>query len=375
MAKRDYYEILGVPKNASDEEIKRAYRTLAKKHHPDANPGDASAGDRFKELSAAYEVLSDPQKRKAYDTYGHNAPQFQGGRGGPQGDPFGGGGGGMGDMFEDLLSGFFGGGRRRGAASGDDLQYELDLTLEEAAKGGDRKISFERAEKCGTCDGTGAKAGSRPVTCKTCGGRGQVHVSHGFFAISRTCNTCRGRGTIIEHPCTSCKGVGMVRGTRNLTVTVPPGVDSGMRIRLAGEGEPGETGGERGDLYLVVNVRKHDLFERDGEDLLMELPIPFTTAVAGGDLPIPTLDGGGSLKIPAGTQTGQHFRVKGKGMPALRGRNKGDLIVRIAIELPRKITRRQADLLKEFEKEGAPSDYESVKAFEEKAKRLEGHGH
>ncbi len=373
MAKRDYYDILGLPKNASDEDIKRAYRNLAKKHHPDANPGDSAAGEKFKELSEAYQVLSDPQKRKAYDTYGHNGPQFPGAGQGQRGDPFGGAGG-MGDMFEDLLSGFFGGGRRRGAASGDDLQYELELTLEEAAKGGERKISFERAESCGTCGGSGAKAGSRPVPCKTCGGRGQVHVSHGFFAISRTCSTCRGRGTVIEHPCSSCRGVGMVKGTRNLNVNVPPGVDSGMRIRLAGEGEPGETGGERGDLYLVVNVRKHDLFGRDGEDLLMELPIPFPTAVAGGELNIPTLDGGGSLKIPPGTQTGQLFRVKGKGMPALRGKSKGDLIVRVAIELPKHISRKQAELLKEFEKEGTASDYEAVREFEEKAKRLEGHG-
>lgn len=373
MAKRDYYEVLGVPKSAGEEDIKKAYRTLAKQHHPDANPGDATAGERFKELSAAYEVLSDPQKRKAYDAYGHDGPQFPGaGRGGAQ-DPFGGGGAaGMGDMFEDLLSGFFGGGRRKGAASGEDLQYELDLSLEEAAKGGERKISFERAEKCGTCAGTGAKAGTKPATCKTCGGRGQVHVSHGFFAISRPCHTCRGTGRIIESPCAVCRGGGIVKATRNLNVNVPPGVDSGMRIRLSGEGEPGETGGDRGDLYLVVSVRKHDLFERDGEDLLLDLPIPFTTAVTGGDLKLPTLDGGGSLKIPPGTQTGQIFRVKGKGMPALRSKSKGDLMVRIAIELPKNISRKQADLLKEFEKESSGSDYRAVKEFEEKAKRLEG---
>lgn len=371
MAKRDYYDILGLGRNASDEEIKRAYRTLAKKLHPDANPGDSAAGEKFKELSEAYQVLSDPQKRKAYDTFGHDGPQFPGaGSGAGRGDPFGGSGG-MGDMFEDLLSGFFGG-RRRSAASGEDLQYELDLTLEEAARGGDRKISFERAEKCGTCGGSGAKAGTRPATCKTCGGRGQVHVSHGFFAISRPCHTCRGTGKIIESPCTACRGGGIVKGTRNLNVTVPPGVDSGMRIRLAGEGEPGDTGGDRGDLYLVVNVRKHELFERDGEDLLLELPIPFTTAVTGGELKLPTLDGGGSLRIPPGTQTGQIFRVKGKGMPALRGRTKGDLMVRVAVELPRNISRKQAELLKEFEQESSHSDYQAVRDFEEKAKRLEG---
>lgn len=371
MAKRDYYDVLGVPRNAGDEDIRRAYRNLAKKHHPDVNPGDKSAGDKFKEINEAYGVLSDSRKRKAYDTFGYDGGTAGGvAEGSRQGsDPFGGG---MGDMFEDLLGGFFGGlgGRRRGRAPGEDLEVSLELGLEEAAAGGERKVTFERTEVCGTCDGSGAKPGTAPQTCKTCNGRGQIHVSQGFFAISRTCSKCRGRGTVIESPCPSCRGAGRVRVERTLSVNVPAGVDSGMRVRLGGEGEPGENGGPRGDLYLAVTVRHHEIFERDGDHLLLDLPVRFAVAAAGGDVQVPTLSSTASLHIPAGTQSGQVFRMRGQGMPAVNRRVRGDLLVRIQVEVPRRLSRRQAELLRELEAEGSPSDYESVQSFEERLRRF-----
>lgn len=373
MAKRDYYEILGVGKTASDDDIKKAYRTLAKKHHPDMNPGDKSAEGKFKELNEAYEALSDAQKRAAYDRFGHEGVAAQGAPGGfAQGAQFGGD---VGDMFDDLLGGLFGGRQRGGGGramrqAGDDLRYDMELTLEEAAKGGERKIAFERTERCATCEGTGAKAGTKVKTCPTCSGRGQVHVSHGFFAISRTCAKCRGKGTIIESPCGNCRGSGYVRVDRSLTVHIPAGVDTGIRLRLSGEGEPGENGGPRGDLYVVINVHKHELFERDGEHLVLELPVPFTLAAAGGEIHVPSLDGPGTLKIPAGTQSGQMFRVKGKGVPSMEHRGRGDLIVKVFVEVPKRVSKRQAELLKEFEKEATPADYDAVRQFEEKSKRL-----
>jgi molecular chaperone DnaJ len=286
-------------------------------------------------------------------------------------DPFAGQGGGMGDMFDDLLGGFFGGlgGRHRGRAPGEDLEYGLELSLEEAAKGGEHKIKFERTEVCGTCSGSGAKPGTTPQQCKACGGRGQIHVSQGFFAISRTCPKCRGRGVVIDSPCPSCRGSGRTRVERTLTVNVPAGVDTGMRVRLAGEGEPGEHGGARGDLYLAVSVRRHDLFERDGEQLLLDLPVRLDVAVAGGDVSVPTLDGTASLHIPAGTQPGQVFRMRGQGMPAVNRRSRGDLLVRARVEVPHRLTRRQAELIRELVAEGDPSDYQAVRGFEEKLRK------
>ncbi|MEK7474153.1 MAG: molecular chaperone DnaJ [Candidatus Coatesbacteria bacterium] len=376
MAKRDYYDVLGVPRGANEDDIKRAFRTLAKKHHPDANPGDKGAEDRFKEINEAYEVLSDARKRKAYDTFGYDGGAADGGMGARPGagaGPFGDmGGSGMGDMFEDLLGGFFGGlgGRRRGREPGEDLEVGLELGLEEAFKGGERRITFPRTEICGTCSGSGAKPGTAPEPCKTCGGRGQIHVSQGFFAISRTCPKCRGRGVVIDSPCPGCRGSGRTRVERTLTVNVPAGVDSGMRVRLAGEGEPGLNGGPRGDLYLAVGVRHHELFEREGDHLMLDLPVRLSVAAAGGDVSVPTLEGSASLHVPSGTQPGQVFRMRGQGMPAVNRRSRGDLLVRVQVEVPRRLSRRQAELLRELEADGSPSDYESVERFEEKKRRF-----
>lgn len=253
---------------------------------------------------------------------------------------------------------------------GEDLQYQLDLSLEEAAAGGERKINFGRMERCSTCEGSGAKAGTKPRQCDTCKGRGQVHVSHGFFAVSRTCTKCRGRGTIVDSPCTTCHGGGQVKIERNLNVNVPAGVDSGMRVRLAGEGEPGDPGAARGDLYLMIHVRPHDLFAREGTDLHLVLPIPFTLAATGGEVEVPILNAApAKLKIPPATQSGQELRMRAMGLPSVEHRGKGDLIVMVKVELPRKLSSKQRDLLKEFEKEGSPADYEAVRTFEEKAKR------
>jgi len=375
VAKRDYYDVLGVPRGASEDDIKRAYRNLAKKHHPDVNPGDKGAEEKFKEINEAYEVLSDSSKRKAFDAFGHQGPVPGGG--GPGGfEGFGEGFSGVDDMFGDLLGSFFGGraGRgRRGASAGEDLAMEVELSLEEAALGGERKISFDRMETCGTCRGSGAKAGTNPKPCAQCEGRGQVHVSHGFFAISRTCTKCRGRGTVVDNPCPSCRGAGQVRINRPLTVNIPSGVDNGMRVRLPGEGEPGAGGGPRGDLYLNINVRRHELFERDGPDLGLDLPVPFPMAAAGGEVDVPSLDGTARLKLPPGTQSGQVFRIRGRGLPAMNSRGRGDLVVHVTVEIPRRLSGKQRDLLKELEREGQPSDYEAVTSFAEKVKRVKGH--
>ncbi len=374
MPKRDYYSVLGVGRNASEEELKKAYRTLAKKYHPDMNPGNKDAEEQFKELNEAYEVLSDPKKRAAYDRFGHAA---QGGANGFGGFPgFEGGVEGfssMGDVFEDLLGGFFGGRRgagRRTRAPGEDLHYGLTLSLEEAATGGERKIEFERMERCDTCEGSGAKPGTKPQTCPDCGGHGQVQISHGFFAISRTCPRCRGRGTIVSNPCSRCRGTGRMKIERSLNVNIPAGIDSGMRVRLGGEGEPGDPGAPRGDLYLDITVRPHELFARNGADIIVELPIPITLAAGGGEVEVPSLNGVGRLKIPAGTQSGQIFRLKGLGLPNVERRGQGDMLVRVTVEIPRKLTSRQKELLKEFERESSPSDYEDIRKYQEKTRRF-----
>lgn len=347
MAKRDYYEILGVERDVSAAELKKAYRRVAMKFHPDRNPGDKKAEDNFKEANEAYEVLSDAQKRAAYDQYGHAGVDPQSGMGGGAGfsnfsDIFG-------DVFGDIF-GASGGGRGRGGASrGSDLRYTLELSLEEAVKGTTVQIKIPTLVSCKTCEGSGAKAGSKPVTCTTCGGHGQVRMQQGFFSVQQTCPTCQGRGTMIADPCKSCHGQGRVEETKTLSVKVPSGVDTGDRIRLSGEGESGFGGGPSGDLYVQVSVRKHEIFQRDGNDLYCEVPIDFVDATLGGELEVPTLDGRVKLKVPAETQTGKLFKLRGKGVNPVRGGAAGDLLCRVVVETPVDLTAKQKELLREFQ--------------------------
>lgn len=350
MAKRDYYEILGVAKDVDAADLKKAYRRVAMKFHPDRNPDDPSAEEKFKEANEAYEVLSDENKRAAYDRFGHAGVDGQGGMGG------GGAGAGFsnfsdifGDVFGDIFGGGGGGGRRGGPARGSDLRYTLDLSLEEAVKGTTVQIKVPTLVSCKTCDGSGAKAGSKPVTCTTCGGHGQVRMQQGFFSVQQTCPTCRGRGTIISDPCKSCHGQGRVEETKTLSVKVPAGVDSGDRIRLSGEGEAGENGGPSGDLYVQVHVREHEIFKRDGADLYCEVPIDFVDAALGGELEVPTLDGRVKLKVPAETQTGKLFKLRGKGVTPVRGGAQGDLLCRVVVETPVNLTTKQKEMLQDFQ--------------------------
>ena len=353
MSKRDYYDVLGVAKNASEAEIKKAYRRLAMKHHPDRNTGDKSAAAEksFKEAKEAYEVLSDAQKRAAYDQFGHAGVDPSMGGGG-----FGGGAGGasFSDIFGDVFGDIFGGGRGGGGGSrvqrGADLRYNLELSLEDAVAGTSVKIKVPTLVKCDTCGGTGAKKGSSPKTCGTCQGAGQVRMQQGFFSVQQTCPTCRGRGTVIEDPCGTCRGQGRVQETKTLSVKVPPGVDNGDRIRLQGEGEAGDHGGPPGDLYVQVQVREHAIFTRDDSHLYCEVPIDFPTAALGGELEVPTLGGKVMLKIPEGTQTGKMFRMRGKGVKPVRGGPQGDLICRVVVETPVKLTDHQRDLLNQLHK-------------------------
>src|SRR3990167_2463090 len=309
MAKRDYYETLGVERGASEAELKKAYRRLAMKHHPDRNPDDKSAEDKFKEANAAYEILSDASKRAAYDQYGHAGVDPQMGGGGR-------------------------GGSRGGAQRGSDLRYTLELDLEEAVRGTTVTIRVPTLVNCKPCDGSGAKKGTTPVTCTTCGGIGQVRMQQGFFSVQQTCPRCHGSGKMISDPCTSCHGQGRVEEQKTLSVKVPPGVDTGDRIRLTGEGEAGSMGGPAGDLYVVVNVREHSIFQRDGKHLYCEVPISFADAALGGELEVPTLDGRVKLKIPEGTQTGKMFRLRGKGVAPVRGGGAGDLMCKVVVETP-----------------------------------------
>jgi molecular chaperone DnaJ len=349
MSKRDYYEVLGVAKNASEAEIKKAYRRLAMKHHPDRNTGDKSADaeKNFKEAKEAYEVLSDGQKRAAYDQFGHAGVDPSMGGGG-----FGGGGAGgasFSDIFGDVFGDIFGGGRGGGGGSrvqrGADLRYNLELSLEDAVSGTSVKIKVPTWVKCDTCGGSGAKKGTSPKTCGTCQGAGQVRMQQGFFSVQQTCPTCHGRGTVIEDPCPACRGQGRIQENKTLSVKVPPGVDTGDRIRLQGEGEAGDHGGPPGDLYVQVHVREHAIFSRDDSHLYCEVPIDFPTAALGGELEVPTLDGKVMLKIPEGTQTGKMFRMRGKGVKPVRGGPQGDLICRVVVETPVKLTEHQRDLL------------------------------
>ena len=347
MAKRDYYEILGVERGVSEAELKKAYRRLAMKYHPDRSPDDKNAEEKFKEASEAYEILSDAAKRSAYDQYGHAGVDPQMGGGGA-----GFGGGNFSDIFGDVFSDFFGGqrggGQRGGAQRGSDLRYTLDLDLEDAVRGKTVNIRVPTLVNCKPCDGSGAKKGSSPVSCTTCGGIGQVRMQQGFFSVQQTCPRCHGSGKMITDPCGSCHGQGRVEEHKTLSVKVPPGVDNGDRIRLTGEGEAGAQGGPAGDLYVVVNVREHPIFQRDGKHLYCEVPISFVDAALGGELEVPTLDGRVNLKIPEGTQTGKLFRLRGKGVAPVRGGGAGDLMCKVLIETPVKLTRQQRELLEGF---------------------------
>jgi molecular chaperone DnaJ len=370
MAKRDYYEILGVDRDASEKDIKKAYRRLAMKYHPDRNPDDADADEKFKEASEAAEVLTSDEKRRAYDQYGHSA--FEGGAGGGGFSA----GGNFGSVFEDIFGDIFSGGRGGGGGRqvhrGSDLKYILDLDLEEAVRGANPKITIPTLVECMECLGSGAKKGSSPIDCVQCGGIGQVTARQGFFSIQQTCPRCRGRGKMISDPCGGCRGQGRVEESKTLSVKVPPGVDTGDRIRLGGQGEAGANGGPAGDLYVQMNVRDHKIFTREGEHLYCEVPISFVDAALGGELEVPTLDGRVNLKIPAETQTGKLFRLRGKGVNVtqIRGGSIGDLYCRVVVETPVGLSKRQKELLKEFaghsEKKQSPKQeswIDNVKGF------------
>ena len=358
MAKRDYYEVLGIDRGATDQDLKSAFRKLAKKFHPDTNPGDVDAEKNFKEVNEAYEALKDPQKRAAYDKFGHAAFEGMGGRG-----PGGGQGGfgpdfasSMSDIFDDLFGEFMGGrrgggGRHSGRERGADLRYNMSITLDEAFIGKTAQIRVPTSVGCETCDGSGAKSGTKPTTCPTCSGAGKIRASQGFFTIERPCPTCHGRGETIQNPCADCGGAGRVTKERTLSVNIPPGVEDGTRIRLAGEGEAGMRGGPAGDLYIFLSIEPHTIFQRDGADIFCRVPISMTTAALGGQIEVPTVEGAISrVKIPEATQSGKQFRLKGKGMPVLRSKLTGDMYIQVEAETPTKLTKRQRELLEEFQK-------------------------
>ena len=383
MAKEDYYELLGVQKGATEEELKKAYRKKAVQFHPDKNPGNKEAEETFKKVSHAYEVLKDTDKRAAYDRYGHAAfegPGAGAGRGPGGGgfhDPFdifrevfgqqGGQGGGGGGIFGEM---FGGGGSRGGGQDGSDLRYDLEITLEDAARGAEREISFRKHVACERCTGSGAEPGSKKVTCPTCRGAGQVRRSGGIITFTQTCPTCGGAGQKIEKPCTACKGEGRVIKTTKLNVKIPPGVDNGSRLRSSGNGEAGIGGGQTGDLYIVISVKEHELFERQADDLFCEIPIKFTLASLGGNIEVPTLFGKASLKIPVGTQSGTTFRLRDKGMPSLRGGRQGDQLVRVHVEVPQTLSPEQRKILEDFARISGDANEPTSKTFFEKAKKF-----
>lgn len=374
--KRDYYEVLGVPKTASEADIKKAYRTLAKKLHPDVNPGDKQAEEKFKELNEAYETLSDPQHKARYDQFGHEQPGMGGNYGGGYSDFSGFGGQGFGG-FDDIFSAFFGSGaqggsRRQGPVQGADLRYDLTINFEEAAKGCQREINLTRDDSCDSCQGTGAKPGTQPEVCPTCKGQGQVNVVQntpfGRIQNVRTCETCRGEGKIVKEACPKCNGRGKVRTTKKRTIKVPAGIDDGQVIRISGQGQGGERGGPPGDLQVLVRVRPHKLFTRKGFDMYCTIPISFTHAALGGEVDVPTLDKPIKYNVPEGTQPGTVFRIKGQGIQNLRATGKGDLFVEMNVEVPKKLTDRQKQLLKEFEGTVTGKEYEQKKSFFDRMK-------
>jgi len=376
MSKRDFYDVLDVSKGASADEIKKAYRKKAKELHPDRNADNPEAESKFKEANAAYEVLKDAEKKAAYDRFGHAA--FEGGGGGRPGQGFGGGGNGdfssaFSDVFDDLFGDFMGGQRQGGgrrAARGSDLRYNLRVSLDDAYSGLQKTINVPTAVACSSCEGSGAEGGVEPTSCPTCSGMGKVRAQQGFFTVERTCPTCSGMGQIIKNPCKSCGGAGRIEKDRALNVNIPAGVETGTRIRLAGEGEAGMRGGPPGDLYIFVEVTQHDLFERDGVNLYCRVPVSMANAALGGSIEVPTIDGGrGRVQIPGGSQSGRQMRLRGKGMPALRGGNPGDMFIELAVETPVNLTSRQKELLREFEdmsEDNNPelkSFFSSVKSF------------
>jgi molecular chaperone DnaJ len=370
MAKRDFYEILGVAKNSSEDEIKKAYRKLAMKYHPDRNPDNKEAEEKFKEVKEAYEMLTNPEKREAYDRYGHAGVDPNMGGGGGAG--FGGFGDAFGDIFGDIFGG--GGGRRSAGPQvyrGADLRYNLEITLEQAAHGFDTTIRVPSWDKCDTCHGSGAKPGTSPTTCTTCAGHGQVRMQQGFFSIQQTCPKCHGTGKIIPEPCPSCSGAGRIKRNKTLEVKIPVGIDNGMRIRSTGNGEPGTNGGPPGDLYVEIHIKPHAVFQREGDDMHCEMPISFAKAALGGEIEVPTLDGKVSFTVPEGTQSGKTFRLKGKGIKGVRSGYPGDLFCHVAVETPVKLSDRQKELLREFDRsttEGGSKHSPQTKSFMDKVK-------
>lgn len=384
--KEDYYELLGVAKGVSEEDLKKAYRKKAVQYHPDKNPGNKEAEEMFKKVSEAYEVLKDPEKRAAYDRYGH-AAFGQGAGAGPRGGGFGGGagggfhdpfdifrevfgqqgGGGGGGIFEEFFGGGGGGG---GNGRGSDLRYDLEISLEEAAKGVEKEISFRRLGACTHCSGTGAEPGSKRTTCPTCRGAGQVTTSRGFFHVRQVCPTCHGSGSRFEKVCAKCEGEGRVQETTKINIRIPAGVDTGSKLRSSGNGEAGVMGGSAGDLYIVIHVKEHEVFERQGDDLFTEIPIKFTLATLGGTIQVPTMEGKASLKIPAGTQSGTTFRLKGRGMPHLRGGGQGDQLIRVHVEVPTSLNGEQKKKLEDFAAACGDADNPVAKSFFEKARKF-----
>lgn len=369
MSKADYYDVLGVPRDASPQDLKAAYRRLAKEHHPDRNPGDAESERRFKDVNEAYDVLKDGDKRAAYDRFGHAAFEH-GGNGAAGGFDFTGN---FADVFDDLFGEFMGGGRRGagGARRGANLQYNLEIALEDAYRGKEAAIKVPAAVRCDACGGSGAKPGTEPTACHSCGGRGKVRSQQGFFTIERGCPTCQGSGRIVGDPCKVCRGAGAVHKEKTLAVNIPPGVEDGTRIRLAGEGEAGARGGPPGDLYIFLSVKPHPLFRRDGAHILCRVPVPMTTAALGGQIEVPTLDGARArVNIPEGTQSGRQFRLAGKGMPVLRSRNRGDMLIQVSVETPVKLSKRQKELLQEFADEDSADTSPESAGFFQKVKEL-----
>ncbi len=370
MSKRDYYEVLGISRTSTEVEMKSAYRKLALKYHPDRNPGDKTAEEKFKECAEAYAILADADKRSAYDRFGHAAVGSAGSAGV---DPtifadFGDILGGLGDIFGfgDML----GGGRRRsGPQRGGDLRYDLEITFEESAKGAETNIQIPRQEQCDTCNGTGAAPGSTPVVCSQCRGQGQVRFQQGFFTVARTCPLCRGTGRTIAKPCHTCRGAGHVAKQRKITVKIPPGIATGQQLRLQGEGEGGSAGGPAGNLYVVVHVQEHEFFRRDGNNLFCEIPVNFTTVALGGEIQVPTLEGTDDVKVPEGTATGTTLRLRGKGMPDVNGRGRGDLFATVQVQTPRKLTKEQRNVLEQLASTLPPEKFEPRKHQDEQDER------
>ena len=375
MAKRDFYEVLGVPKNAADDEIKKAYRKLAMKHHPDRNQGDAAkaAEEKFKEVKEAYEMLSDPQKKAAYDQHGHAGvdPNMRGGPGGGEG--FEGFSGAFGDIFGDIFGGQRGQRNGRQVYKGADLSYAMEISLEEAAAGKDSQIRIPSWDNCDLCKGSGAKPGTSAKTCSTCHGQGVVQMRQGFFSVQQNCPTCHGTGKIIPEPCVACHGQGKLKKQKTLEIKIPSGIDDGQRIRSTGNGEPGQNGGPSGDLFIEIRLRKHDIFEREGDDLHCQVPVAMTTASLGGEIDVPTLQGKATIDLPEGTQSGKTFRLRGKGIKGVRSNYPGDLYCHVAVETPVKLTEHQRKLLKELDesfKKGGHKHSPNDQGWFEKAKNF-----